>query len=142
METKPLTIEYTYNTDIEKVWKALTEKKQMKEWYFNLKEFKPEKGFKFQFTGGDEKTQYLHECEVIVADAPTKLSYSWRYPHYVGRSVVTFELRKEGEMKTKVKLTHEGLDSFPKDDPNFSVASFTKGWHFIVNESLKKYLER
>ncbi|WP_316812363.1 SRPBCC domain-containing protein [Pedobacter heparinus] len=50
METKPLIVERSYNAPIEKVWKAITDRDQMKEWYFELKEFKAEKGFKFQFT--------------------------------------------------------------------------------------------
>ena len=141
METKPLIVERTYNAAIEKVWKAITDRDQMKEWYFDIAEFKPEKGFKFTFTGGDDAEQYLHECEVLVADPPNKLSYSWRYPKYAGYSVVTFELFKEGERKTKVKLSHEGLDSFPKGNPNFAVTSFTEGWNSILGDSLKNYVE-
>lgn len=141
METKPLIVERTYNANIEKVWKAITDKDQMKEWYFELEEFKPEAGFKFSFTGGDENVQYLHQCEVIVADPPNKLSYSWTYPEYSGYSVVTFELFNEGEKKTRLRLSHKGLDSFPKDNPNFAVSSFTKGWNSILGESLKNYVE-
>jgi uncharacterized protein YndB with AHSA1/START domain len=119
------------------------DKDQMKEWYFELEEFKAEKGFKFQFTGGDEKEQYLHVCEVIFVAPPNKLSYSWTYPeHNDGYSVVTWELFKDGEQKTRLKLTHEGLGSFPKDSPNFAVTSFTEGWNFILGESLKKYVEQ
>ena len=143
METKPLIVERSFKASIEKVWKAITDKDQMKEWYFELKEFNAEKGFKFQFTGGDEKEQYLHQCEVIIADAPNKLSYSWTYPeHNNGYSVVTWELFKEGENKTRLKLTHEGLDTFPKDQPNFAVASFTEGWNNILGASLKKFVEK
>ena len=142
METKPLIIERTYDAPIEKVWTALTDRDQMKEWYFDIKEFKAEKGFKFEFTGGDDKVQFLHRCEVIIADPPNKLSYSWTYPEYGGYSVVTFELFKEGEKKTRLKLSHEGLDSFPKDNPNFAVTSFTGGWNFILGESLKNYVEK
>lgn len=142
METKPLIVERTYNATIEKVWKAITDKDQMKEWYFDLQEFRPEKGFKFSFTGGDDTVQYLHECEVILADPPNKLSYSWTYPeHNKGYSVVTFELFKEGEKKTRLRLSHEGLDSFPKDDPNFAITSFTEGWNAILGDSLKNYVE-
>lgn len=142
METKPLVVERTYNAAIEKVWKGITDRDQMKEWYFDIREFRPEKGFKFSFTGGDDKVQYLHDCEVLVADPPNKLSYSWTYPeHNNGYSVVTFELFREGEQKTRVKLSHEGLDSFPNDDPNFAVASFTGGWNAIIGESLKNYVE-
>lgn len=141
MENKQLIVERIYNAKIERVWKAITDKDQMKEWYFDIKDFKPEKGFKFQFTGGDENVQFLHACEVLVVDPPNKISYSWAYPAFEGYSVVTFELFKEGEKKTRVRLTHDGLDSFPKDDPNFAITSFTAGWNFIMGESLNKYVE-
>jgi uncharacterized protein YndB with AHSA1/START domain len=143
METKPLIVERTYNAPIQKVWRAITDRDQMKEWYFELEEFKAEKGFKFQFTGGDENVQYLHECEVLVVDPPHKLSYSWTYPeHNTGYSVVTWELFEEGEQQTRLRLTHEGLDSFPKDNPNFAITSYTDGWNFILGESLKNFVEK
>jgi len=141
MEAKPLIVERIYNAAIEKVWKALTDRNQMKQWYFDLAEFKPEKGFKFSFIAGEDEKKYLHECEVLVADPPNKLSYSWRYPDYAGYSVVTFELFNEGDKKTRVKLSHQGIDSFPKDDPDFTLGSFTKGWNSLLGDSLKKYVE-
>ncbi|WP_256012363.1 SRPBCC family protein [Desertivirga xinjiangensis] len=141
METKPLVVEDIYNAPIEKVWKALTDKDQMKEWYFDISGFKPEKGFKFSFTGGDENVQYLHECEVLHVEAPNKLSYTWTYPEYDRRSVLTVELFEEAERQTRLRLSHEGLGSFQTDDPNFSVSSFTGGWNFILGESLKNYVE-
>lgn len=141
METKPLIVERVYNAAIEKVWKAITDRDQMKEWYFDLQEFKPEVGFRFQFTGGDDHVQYLHECEVLVVDPPHKLSYSWRYPDYRGYSVLTWELFEEGKNRTRLKLTHEGLESFPHENPNFRVESFTGGWNYFVNEGLTSFVE-
>jgi uncharacterized protein YndB with AHSA1/START domain len=47
MENDPFVIERTYNAPIAKVWKALTDKNDMKQWYFDLSEFKPEVGFEF-----------------------------------------------------------------------------------------------
>ncbi len=44
MKTEPFVIERTYNAPISKVWKAITDKEEMKEWYFDLAEFKPEVG--------------------------------------------------------------------------------------------------
>ena len=38
-------IERTYNAPVEKVWKALTDVDQMRQWYFDLKEFKLERRF-------------------------------------------------------------------------------------------------
>ena len=141
METKPLIVERTYHAPIQKLWIAITDKDQMKEWFFDLQEFKPERGFKFQFTGGDENIQYLHECEILVCDPPNKLSYSWAYPGYPGYSVLTWELFSEMDNQTRLKLTHDGLESFPQDNPNFRVESFTAGWNYFVNEALPLFVE-
>lgn len=141
METKPLIVERIYNAPIQKVWSAITDKNQMKEWYFDLETFKAEKGFKFQFTGGDENVQYLHECEILVCDPPNKLSYSWTYPDYKGYSVLTWELFEEDESKTRLRLTHEGLESFPQENPNFRIESFKGGWNYFINEALPNFVE-
>src|SRR5207253_1488269 len=42
-------IERTYNAPIAAVWQALTDVDQMRQWYFALKEFRPEVGFEFEF---------------------------------------------------------------------------------------------
>ena len=39
----------TLNATVAKVWEALTDVDQMREWYFDLKEFRPEVGFEFGF---------------------------------------------------------------------------------------------
>ena len=44
-------MERTLDAPVAKVWKALTDVDQMREWYFDLKEFKPEIGFEFEFRG-------------------------------------------------------------------------------------------
>ena len=43
--------------------------------------------------------------------------------------------------QTKLILTHEGVETFPPDDPNFSRASFEAGWKEIISISLKNYIE-
>ncbi len=70
MNNQPIIIEGTFDVSISKLWGAISDKNEMKHWYFDLKEFKSEVGFKFQFLGGpDEERQYLHLCEVTeVAD--------------------------------------------------------------------------
>ena len=137
----PFTIERTFNATVEKVWKALTDRDQMKQWYFDLAEFKPEPGFKFQFTGeGKQGEKYLHLCEVTEVIPKRKLSYTWRYDGREGNSLVSFELFPEGD-KTRVKLTHEGLETFSKNGPDFAKESFAEGWTYIMGKSLKEFLE-
>jgi len=64
MKADPLVIERSLNEPSEKVWKAITDKKDMKQWYFDIAEFKPEVGFEFQFEGGKDDKRYLHICEI------------------------------------------------------------------------------
>ncbi len=53
MITKPIIIEETYNSPVKRVWEAITDKNKMKQWYFDLSEFKPEVGCEFRFMGED-----------------------------------------------------------------------------------------
>jgi uncharacterized protein YndB with AHSA1/START domain len=64
MDAQPFVIERTYKASPERVWRAITDKNQMKEWYFDLKEFKPEVGFEFQFEGGTDDKIYIHLCKI------------------------------------------------------------------------------
>lgn len=140
---KPFIIERTYDAPVEKVWHALTDKTEMKQWYFDLAEFKPEPGFEFQFYGeGKTGEKFLHLCKITDVVKNKKLRYSWRYDGYEGISYVTFELSDEGG-KTKLKLTHEGLETFPKTTNNdFAKENFAEGWTYLTGISLKKYLEK
>jgi len=138
--SKPLVVERVYNVPINKVWQALTEKDKMKQWYFDLKEFKPEVGFEFQFAGGNEEHTFLHFCKVTEVINGRKLTHSWTYDGYPGESFVTFELFDEGD-KTRLKLTHAGLETFPAT-PDFKRENFQMGWTDIIGRSLKEYLEK
>jgi len=141
-DNKAIVIERIFNAPVEKVWKAITDKQQMKQWYFDIAEFKPEVGFKFQFTGvgKDGNTQYLHLCEVTEVIPKRKLTYSWRYDGYEGNSFLTFELSAEGD-KTRLKFSHEGIETFSENGPDFAKESFAEGWTHIIGKSLNEFLE-
>lgn len=138
----PFTIERTLNAPVEKVWKAISDKEQMKQWYFDLQEFKPEVGFEFQFTGeGHKGDKYIHLCKVVEAVPGKKLAYSWSYENLKGYSVVTFELFPEGN-STRLKLTHEGLASFFENGPDFAKESFMLGWTELIGKLLPGFLAK
>jgi uncharacterized protein YndB with AHSA1/START domain len=139
MNEEPVIVEQTYNSPASKIWKAITDNEEMKKWYFNIKEFKPEKGFEFRFWAGrDENNQFEHVCKITEVIPEKKLTYSWRFEGYGGLSYVTFELFPEGKV-TKFKLTHSGLETFP-DNPDFARDNFVEGWNYIIGTSLKEYL--
>ena len=138
MENQPLLIEQEFNAPIDLVWRAITEKELMKKWYFDISDFRPEVGNKFQFEGGKEGKKYMHLCEVLEVVPLKKLKYSWKYEGYEGISFVTFELSSVGK-KTKLKLIHEGIETFT--NPDFRKENFVGGWKYLIHESLKEFIE-
>src|SRR5207247_1341735 len=136
---EPLVVERTFDAPVALVWKALTDKDDIKQWSFELREFAPVVGFEFQFDVEHEGFKYCHRCKVTEAIPNKRLAYTWRYEGYAGDSLVTFELFAQGN-KTKVRLTHEGLETFPKL-PAFAKANFAAGWTEIVGTSLKNFVE-
>lgn len=141
MKTHPFTIEQTFKAPVEKVWRAIANKDDMKQWYFDLAEFKPEVGFEFTFKGGKDEMEYLHICKITEVIPEKKLKHSWKYAGFEGISYVTWELFEEGDT-TRVKLTHEGLETFPQNNPDFAKENFVKGWTEITGKSLKEFVER
>jgi uncharacterized protein YndB with AHSA1/START domain len=138
----PVIKEITVRAPASRVWTALTDKNEMKKWYFDLKDFRPEVGFEFRFLGGkDENNQYLHICEITEVVEKKKISYSWRYDGYPGKSIVTFELLEERE-NTKIKLIHEGIETFGTENPDLAKENFEAGWEVIIGTSLKNYFEK
>jgi uncharacterized protein YndB with AHSA1/START domain len=133
-------IERTFNASVARVWRALTDVEEIRQWYFDLKEFRAKVGFEFEFTVEHEGMKFDHRCEVTEVIPQKKLAYTWRYEGYEGNSLVTFELFAEGD-KTRLKLSHEGLETFPKL-PQFARENFTAGWTEIIGSSLKKFLEK
>lgn len=134
--------EVTFNAPQSKVWDAITKNEQMKEWYFDLEEFRPEVGFEFRFYGGkDDCHQYLHICVITEVVPEKKLVYSWRYDGDPGMSYVSWELFPEGD-KTRLVLTHTGLDTFDQTNPDLAVGNFDEGWSYFVNKALKEFVEK
>ena len=140
METKPVIVERVFNCPVLHVWKAITQKEKMKQWYFELESFKPELGFEFQFYGGTPEKQYLHLCKITEIIPQKKISYTWQYESDPAVTLVTFELF-EDHNQTRLKLTHEGLDQFSTNNPDLKRANFVNGWEQIIGTSLKQYLQ-
>jgi len=140
MKNEPFVIERVYDAPANKVWQALTNRAYMKQWYFDIASFEAVPGFEFEFSGGREGRIYRHLCKIMEVVPNKKLKHSWRYDGYPGNSFVTWELFEDGK-KTKVRLTHEGLETFPAEVADFAKENFVNGWTHILGKSLKEYLE-
>jgi uncharacterized protein YndB with AHSA1/START domain len=132
-------MERTFDAPVARVWKAITNVEEMREWYFDLKEFDPGVGFEFEFIVEHEGMMYHHLCRVTEVIPERKIAYTWRYKGHEGDSLVTFELFADGN-KTRLKLTHTGLETFPKT-PAFARKNFLEGWTQIIGSSLKEFVE-
>jgi len=143
MKNESVIIERTFNAPADKVWKAITDKDQMKQWYFNtLDDFKPEVGFQTQFNVRNGNKDYLHIWKVTEVKPGKRISYEWKFGGYPGNSLVTFELFPAGE-KTKLKLTHKGIETFlPDQNPALAKENFIEGWTSLIGSSLKNLVEK
>jgi uncharacterized protein YndB with AHSA1/START domain len=136
---QPMVIERVLDAPVERVWRALTDIDDLKQWLPFFPEFKPEVGFKTNFMlGPDDAQQYHHHVTVLEVVPNQKLSYSWDYGGMSPNSSVTFELSADGD-RTRLRLTCH-IDPLPTDQPDFT-ESATAGWNYTADE-LKKFAER
>ena len=140
VNAEAVVVERTLDAPVARVWKALTDVDQMRQWYFDLKEFKAESGFEFEFVVEHEGNTYHHLCKVTEVVPEKKIAYTWRYKGEPGNSLVAIELFPEGN-KTRLKLTHTGIETFPKT-PAYARKNFEAGWTAIIGSELKQFVER
>ncbi|MBL1220444.1 SRPBCC domain-containing protein [Chryseobacterium sp. L7] len=138
----PITVQYKINAPAEKVWNALTDKNEMKSWYFDIQDFVLETGKEFNFYEPGEAKKYHHQCKILEIIPNRKLKHTWAYPELSEAvTTVTWELQEE-DTGTLLTLTHENTEGFDGLGENFSKESFTEGWNGIIGQSLKEYLEK
>ena len=69
-------VERTFDAPLGRVWTALTDVNEMRQWYFDLKEFKPEIGCEFDFVVEHEGNTYHHLCKVTDVIPQKKIAYT------------------------------------------------------------------
>ncbi len=140
--SKPIVVEQEFNSSVGKVWNAITRLEEMKQWFFdNIPAFEPVVGFETEFSVQSEGRNFQHLWRILEVEPNKKIKYSWRYREHKGEGFVTFELFESKEL-TNLRVTNEGLDSFPQDIPEFKRESCQAGWEFFIKERLKTYLDR
>ncbi len=139
---QPIIIKEHFDAPIPIVWQAITELKQMKQWFFkNIESFKPEVGFETTFMVENEGRQFPHIWKITEVIPQKKIAYNWQYEGYQGDSMVSFKLIPYRN-QTKLTLTHTVVESFDDHIPEFTRASCQAGWEFFIQQNLKEYLKR
>ena len=137
---KPIVVEDIFQVSKEVLWAAITEHDQMIQWFFDaIKAFEPKIGFETQFIVENEGRIFPHLWKIEQVEPYKKISYNWKYEGYVGDSEVSFEI-SEFENKSKLKVKHQVLESFPQDIPEFQRENCLGGWNYFIKQRLKRYL--
>jgi uncharacterized protein YndB with AHSA1/START domain len=137
-ETQTITVEYELAYPPAKVWRALTEPALLAAWLMD-NDIGAVVGHRFTFKakpmpGWDGIVQ----CEVLLADAPHKLSYSWRggsAPFGID-TVLTLTLTPTAGGGTRLLLEHSGF----LPDNALAFEGLAKGWRGKVAERLHEIL--
>jgi len=128
-----LSLDFQFNASIEKVWSALTDSSKLAKWVME-NDFKPVVGHRFQF-----RTQPIGgwngiiEGEVLIVDAPNRLSYTWVSAGE--KHTVTWTLQDLGDGKVNLHLEQTGFSNAQ------GVQGAKYGWSQWIGE-LEKVLEQ
>jgi uncharacterized protein YndB with AHSA1/START domain len=138
---EPVVVEQAFGVSTDQLWCAITELKQMRQWFFeNIESFKPVSGFETMFVVENEGRIFPHHWKITEAEPGKKITYNWKYEGYTGDSYVTFEL-SEHENGSRLTLTHQVTESFPQNVPEFQRESCLEGWNWFIKHRLKNYLK-
>lgn len=136
----PIVISHSFLSDIDKVWRAITDVKEMKLWFFeNLESFTPEVGFETEFLVEVGERKFTHCWKIIEVELNKKISYTWKYQEYDGDAIITFELL-EGSNSITLQLSMIITEDFPSNIPEFKKESCIDGWNYFLGDRLKTYL--
>lgn len=138
---QPIVVEQVFGVSKATVWNAITDHGQMIQWFFdNIPDFQPVVGFRTQFNVNARERDFHHEWTITESIPGKKIVYDWRYTEIPGAAKVTFEIfdQEDGSL---LRVTNEGLESFPSNIPEFSPESCLGGWNYFIQGNLKEYLE-
>ncbi|HEV2479831.1 MAG TPA: SRPBCC domain-containing protein [Puia sp.] len=140
-EPEPLVLERVFDSPPERVWQALTGKEEIGHWFMTVDDFKPRQDYEFTLVAEHNDKRYIHLCRVTEVVDRQRLSYSFRFQNHLGITYVTWELFKEGK-KTRVKLTHRGLERIAHAGPEYARNNFVQGWNIFLGERLVSWLQQ
>lgn len=104
-----LSLDFQYTTSIEKLWSALTDSSKLAKWVME-NDFKPVVGHRFQFrTQPSEYWDGIIDGEVLIVDAPNRVSYTWASGGE--KHTVTWTLQDLGDGKVNLHLEQTGISN-------------------------------
>lgn len=130
--------EQIINHSIDSVWNAISIGEEISSWFINA-DFKPEPGYKYTFTAGEENGCAQITGVVKEAD-PYTLIYTWMVANTDVETTVKWTLEAVAG-KTKLVLEHSGISNYTNETAITMFGQFNAGWDNCVN-LLKDYLSK
>lgn len=140
-KSEPLVVvEHTFNCPVIDLWRALTERDRMIQWYFaDIPAFEARVGFKTEFMVDAGERQFLHQWEITDVVPQKKIAYRWRYAGYVGAAQSVFEFSGDGNA-SHLRVSFPVEEDFQDNVPEFDREACLGGWNFFIKEQLAAYL--
>ena len=136
----PIIVEEFFDAEPSIVWAAITELKQMRQWFFeNIPDFKPQVGFSVEFDVDAGERTFPHHWKITRVETGKLIEYNWNYTGYAGDAIVVFEVIP-AKGSTMLRLTNIVTEDFQDDIPEFKRESCIGGWNYFIKQRLKEYL--
>jgi uncharacterized protein YndB with AHSA1/START domain len=127
----------------EAVFKAITDPNELIQWFPDQAILEPKIGgkMKFSFFKTDSEYRqmdYFPEGTITEIIPNKKISYTWQEPNIPGfpNTVVTWELEKMEDNKTRLKLFHTGFK------PDETAKKHNEGWSHFLSQLIKYCAKR
>lgn len=132
----------TINASASKVWKALTDKDELKEWMMMPTTFEAVVGKEFTFKAkGNENWDGFIYCKVMEVEINKKLSFSWNAQIIGVDTLVTILIFEKGG-KTELSLIHTGFEKLPAESRAKMIESHNNGWEERIVQKLPELLSK
>lgn len=139
---KEIKMSIVVDAPLKKVFRAITDPKELTKWFPDLAVFEPKVGGRVQFTfykGNSDKRDkdFYHEGQVLEFDPDKRISYTWSYKNIPGfpRTTVTWHLKDIGNNRTRVDLVHSGFVG----TKNEMYDNHKEGWKHFLNNLVLHY---
>ncbi len=133
----PIEKKVTLNAPVQKVWKAITDPRELEKWMMMTTTFEAEKGKEFTFKADPtEGWDGVFHCKVQEIIQNKKIVFTWDTGFINAETIVTIELKENGG-KTNLTLIHSGWEKMTANQEE-TKKSHSEGWDVRVLEKLKE----
>ena len=133
-------VEQALDCSTEDAWQALTVTELMRQWFFSeMPDFEASVDFEVRFDVKAKSQVFDHVWKVLEVNPGKSMLVNWKYPPHKGEGLVKFEVAPQNN-NSLVRVTCDGIDSFPQDVPEFTPESCRSSWEYFLQGRLAIFI--